>query len=227
MFVSRISKGATSPLEALRSRIRPAPSSLSSGLLAPSVSARNTPPIPRGRGAFARFSRPCRGRSSDPCFVPATHACTLIGSRLLTKSFRIRTSIKSAHNLFRMNTSKTHDLKSFRMNTSEKTLGVSLLRITLFRSPHQYHSMELTLPLFSYSYALFCTAQNAIFNHFKLFRTLWTKHPGGGTSFHQTLSLSPLGLALDSPNFAFPISIFAPHSAWNKTSPCTSSQVRR
>ena len=82
-----------------------------------------------------------------------------------------------------MNSSKTQDLKSFKMNTSEKTSGVSLLRITLFRSPHQYHSMELTLPLFSYSYALFCTAQNAISNHFRLFRTLCTKHPGGGTPF--------------------------------------------
>ena len=39
----------------------------------------------------------------------------------ITISFIIRTYIKSAHKLSRMNTSKTHDLKPFRMNTSEKT----------------------------------------------------------------------------------------------------------
>jgi hypothetical protein len=39
----------------------------------------------------------------------------------ITKSFIIRTYAKSAHKLFRMNTSKTQDLKPFRMNTSEKT----------------------------------------------------------------------------------------------------------
>jgi hypothetical protein len=49
-----------------------------------------------------------------------------------------------------------------------------------YRSSHQYHSMGLTAPLFSYSYALFCTAQNAISNHFCSFRTLRGKHPGWG-----------------------------------------------
>ena len=37
------------------------------------------------------------------------------------KSFRIRTSIKSVCNSFKMNTSKTQHLKPFRMNTYEKT----------------------------------------------------------------------------------------------------------
>ena len=46
-----------------------------------------------------------------------------------TKSFIIRTYIKSAHKLFRMNTSKTQRLKPFRMNTSEKTgVGAPLIR---------------------------------------------------------------------------------------------------
>jgi hypothetical protein len=46
------------------------------------------------------------------------------------------------------------------------------------KSPHQYHSMGLTLPLFSYSYALFCTARSAISNRFIPFHTLSAKHPG-------------------------------------------------
>jgi hypothetical protein len=50
-------------------------------------------------------------------------------------------------------------------------------------SPHQYHSMVLTLPLFSYSYALFCSEENAIFILFSIFRTLWQKHPGWGYIF--------------------------------------------
>jgi len=48
------------------------------------------------------------------------------------------------------------------------------------RCPHQYHSAPLSRPLFSYSYALFCHAQNTnsrILNHL---RTLCTKHPGWG-----------------------------------------------
>jgi hypothetical protein len=66
-------------------------------------------------------------------------------------------------------------------------------RVTLCSSPYQYHSMDFTSPLFSYSYALFCTVKNAISNRFKLFRTLCTKHPGCGVplSSHETLS-SPL-----------------------------------
>jgi hypothetical protein len=51
------------------------------------------------------------------------------------------------------------------------------------KSRHQYHSAPLSRPLFSYSYALFCTAQNTnsrILNHL---RTLCTKHPGWGPFF--------------------------------------------
>src|SRR5579859_1902958 len=46
------------------------------------------------------------------------------------------------------------------------------------KSPHQYHSKCFSFPLFSYSYALFCHAQNTnsrILNHP---RTLCAKHPG-------------------------------------------------
>jgi hypothetical protein len=49
------------------------------------------------------------------------------------------------------------------------------------QSPHQYHSMGLTFPLFSYSYALFCTAKNPNPFRFISFRTLCTKHPGWDT----------------------------------------------
>src|SRR5580658_3747920 len=48
------------------------------------------------------------------------------------------------------------------------------------KSAHQRHSMRLTLPLFSYSYALFCTAQNHNSFRFMFFRTLSQKHPGWG-----------------------------------------------
>jgi hypothetical protein len=41
----------------------------------------------------------------------------------VTKSFIIRTYAKYVHNPFRMNTSKTQDLKLFRINTYEKTGG--------------------------------------------------------------------------------------------------------
>jgi hypothetical protein len=48
------------------------------------------------------------------------------------------------------------------------------------KSAHQSHFMRVTLPLFSYSYALFCTAQNHNSFHFICFRTLCAKHPGWG-----------------------------------------------
>ena len=50
----------------------------------------------------------------------------------------------------------------------------------LQRSRHQHHSAVLRFPLFSYSCALFCIAQNAILNPFNTFRTLCKKHPGMG-----------------------------------------------
>ena len=54
--------------------------------------------------------------------VPLVHPqFSWLLTRRVPKSFRIRTSIKSARNSFRMNTSKTQHLKPFRMNTYEKT----------------------------------------------------------------------------------------------------------
>ena len=66
------------------------------------------------------------------------------------------------------------------------------------RSPHQCHSMGLTFPLFSYSYALFRTAQNAIPNPFNAFRTLCKKHPGWGLApcFYPSFVASLLHLSL-------------------------------
>src|SRR5690349_13966762 len=46
--------------------------------------------------------------------------------------------------------------------------------------PHQRHSASIIRPLFSYSYALFCTKQNAISHLFIPLRTLCTKHGGWG-----------------------------------------------
>ena len=50
------------------------------------------------------------------------------------------------------------------------------------RSAHQYHSITLSRPLFSYSYAPFCTAQSDKSYLFMGFRTLCTKHPGWGAA---------------------------------------------
>src|ERR1700690_3211463 len=66
-------------------------------------------------------------------------------------------------------------------STSSSAPRSPLLPSPLLRkSPHQYHSMGLRLPLFSYSYALFCTAKNLNSFRFISFRTLATKHPGWG-----------------------------------------------
>jgi hypothetical protein len=68
---------------------------------------------------------------------------------------------------------------------------LSSLRVTLCSSLYHYQSTDPTLSLFSYSYALFCTAKNGISNRFMLFRTLCTKHPGWGLpSFFKSVSLS-------------------------------------
>ena len=48
-------------------------------------------------------------------------------------------------------------------------------------SPHQVHTVGLTFPLFSRSYALFCTAQSANPFAFNAFRTLCSKPPEWGT----------------------------------------------
>jgi hypothetical protein len=58
------------------------------------------------------------------------------------------------------------------------------------KSPHRFHSMGFIFPLFSYSYALFCTMQSS--NSFSLnsFRTLCTKHPGWGPGRASATSLS-------------------------------------
>jgi hypothetical protein len=56
-------------------------------------------------------------------------------------------------------------------------------------SPHQYHSIGLTFPLFSYSYALFCTMQYSNSFSFNSFRTLCPKHPGWGSGRASVTSL--------------------------------------
>jgi len=68
-------------------------------------------------GSHLSSQRSLRSGFSRPNLLPTRH------SQLATISSIIRTYIKSAHKLFRMNTSKTQDLKPFRMNTSEKTPG--------------------------------------------------------------------------------------------------------
>jgi|SRR5579859_705480 len=76
------------------------------------------------------------------------------------------------------------------------------------KNPHQYHSKCFSCPLFSYSYALFCQAQNAnsrILNHL---RTLCTKHPGWRAPIQQAMSFSPFSKGSSTPasilHLAFP-----------------------
>ena len=51
--------------------------------------------------------------------------------------------------------------------------------------PYQGHSASLSRSLFSYSYALLCTKQNAISPLFFPLRTLCTNHPGWGYAYFQ------------------------------------------
>ncbi len=57
----------------------------------------------------------------------------------------------------------------------------SVLATAVCKSPHQYPFKGLTIPLFSYSCALFRTTQETIPNRFYAFRTLCAKHPGWGS----------------------------------------------
>lgn len=60
---------------------------------------------------------------------------------------------------------------------------------TLFKSPYLSHFIELMLPLFSYTYALFCTLKHYTLFLFNRFRTLCTKTPGWGAHpFQQRIS---------------------------------------
>src|SRR5271167_1053720 len=73
--------------------------------------------------------------------------------------------------------------KSPGINTSKflaRIASVTPLFVTLTRSPYQSHSKDFRCPLFSYSYALFCTAQSDIPCIFSILRTLRAKHPGWG-----------------------------------------------
>jgi hypothetical protein len=70
---------------------------------------------------------------------------------------------------------------AFRSLPPSFNLKLSTFNCLAPQSPHQYHSMEVTLPLFSYSYALFCTAKNPNPFRFMSFHTLSTKHPGWAT----------------------------------------------
>jgi hypothetical protein len=57
---------------------------------------------------------------------------------------------------------------------------VNPLFATLTDHPHQYHSKGFSLPLFSYSYALFCHGESTILCIINSFRTLCAKHRVAG-----------------------------------------------
>src|SRR5579859_1022806 len=69
------------------------------------------------------------------------------------------------------------------------------------KCPHQYHSAPLSRPLFSYSYALFCTAQTAIFHLFISLRTLRRKHPEWGRPHASNIRTFP---SSNLPTFSLP-----------------------
>ena len=64
----------------------------------------------------------------------------------------------------------------------------------LTKSVHPYHSMPVSPPLFSTTYALFCTTQNHISLFFSDFPALCPKHRGGRTSC--PLNSSALGATI-------------------------------
>src|SRR6266404_1766814 len=77
--------------------------------------------------------------------------------------------------------------------------SVSPLFATLTKSTHLYHSTAFTHPLFSYSYALFCTHQKLNSFLFNQFRTLWPKQGGWGG-----LHLFPQWIIITMPHSSLP-----------------------
>lgn len=76
---------------------------------------------------------------------------------------------------------------------------------SLAKSPHQYHSIDVSRPLFSYSYGLYCNAKSVNPFSFNRFHTLAPKHPGSGvvvrsftssTSIASSTSLAAVGSKL-------------------------------
>jgi len=112
----------------LTSRVNPNPCVCHSykkhpGVGCPSFSANSVP-------SALKFTRALP--STDPfdaphrpphCFSSFHQSPVTIHQSQSAKSFIIRTYAKCARNSFRMNTSKTQDLKLFRINTYEKTGG--------------------------------------------------------------------------------------------------------
>ena len=82
-----------------------------------------------------------------------------------------------------LNSNRCHPERSegsaflFCLDTRHSPLFMQKVRINII-------PQHLMSPLFSYSCALFCAAQNAIPNFFSNFRTLCAKHPGWGTPPH-------------------------------------------
>jgi hypothetical protein len=84
-------------------------------------------------------------------------------------------------------------------SVSTSDFELSTLNRSFHKSRHQYHSAPLSRPLFSYSYALFCTAQNTNSPILNRLRTLSTKHPGWGSPIQQAMSFSPFSKGSSTP----------------------------
>src|SRR5579863_594141 len=99
--------------------------------------------------------------------------------------------------------------------TSSFFLGVDLPSApALCKCPHQYHSMDLTLPVFSYSYELFYLGRKVNSFLFNRFGTLRAKHPGWGEPARilpfQSLSNSSARYLVTSLLLSFRFSITIP-----------------
>jgi hypothetical protein len=98
--------------------------------------------------------------------------------------------------------------KSFACHSYKKHGGWGLppwMRRPLFavfpKRPHQSHSIALTTPLFSYSCALFCNAEDPIPRVFNPFHTLFAKHRGAGCADWHRPSNPAFCIQLSTLNF--------------------------
>src|SRR5208282_3909150 len=94
-------------------------------------------------------------------------------------------------------------LKNRRAISSSPHRSLTPLFATPTHCPHQHDSKDLSLPLFSYSYALFCTVKSLILFIFNTLHTLCTKHPGWvGVSVTLQPSPSPFDPPPSSPLYS-------------------------
>jgi hypothetical protein len=162
----------------------------------------------------AKSSVPPRSPTRNRRHLP-THSKSTLPQVLIPlhfNSFRLNAYAKSGRGTLESapkfcNSSPGHPVI---LDRREDSLGPHCSNPLFAKSAHQYHSMGFARPLFSYSYALFCTPQNAIPNVFSSFHTLCPKHPGGVPVALETRR-SPTRLPTRSPSVTIPPTPGAAH----------------